>query len=136
MENLLNPRTMCTDPDTLQFCLPLSDTEFWYCQANDLNKRVFPGAETVEKIIYDTLCGYPFALFALAKTVSEIKEFISNHCFWYTGNININSITHTEKFKLLSSYGYSWNDFSSDAERSQIICECYFEENIIEFKND
>lgn len=135
MENLLNPNIQCTDPDTLQFCLPYSDTEFWYCQVNDTNVKLLPDAETTENLIYDILCGYPKGLLDLSKTVTEVKEFVSNRQFWFTSDIDVTEFDHEEQLELLKNYGYSWNDFSSDAERNQIICECYFEENICDFDN-
>lgn len=133
MENLLNPNIQCTDPDTLQFCLPYSDTKFWYCQVN--NVKLLPDAETMENLIYDVLCGYPKGLLDLSKTVTEVKEFVFNRQFWFTSDIDVTEFDHEEQLELLKSYGYSWNDFSSDAERNQIICECYFEENICDFDN-
>ena len=42
MKNLLNPGIEFTDPDTLQFCLPLSDKEFWYCEPNCYRSRSLP----------------------------------------------------------------------------------------------
>lgn len=135
MENLLNHDIQCTDPDTLQFCLPYSDTEFWYCQVNDTNVKLLPDAQSTEKLIYDILCGYPKGLLNLSKTVTEVNEFISNRQFWFTSDIDVTEFDHEEQLELLKSYGYSWNDFNSDVDRNQIICECYFEENICDFDN-
>lgn len=136
MENLLTPNIQYTDPDTLQFCLPLSDTKFWYCQVNDCHKRLMPDAETPESLIYDILCGYPEKLLDLASKVMEVKEFITNHRYWHTGEIDITEFDREEQLELLKDYGYTWNDFTSDIERTQIICECHFEENIREYEND
>lgn len=133
MENLQNPNIQCTDPDTLQFCLQHSDTEFWYCQVNDMNVKLLPDAQTTEKLIYDILCGYPKSLLELSKTVTEVKEFVSNRRFWCSDNFDVTDFTQEEKLELLGDYGYSWDSFTSDAERNQIICECYFEENIYDF---
>lgn len=135
MENLLKPNIQCTDPDTLQFCLAHSDTEFWYCQVNDMNVKLLPDAQTTEKLIYDILCGYPKSLLDLSKTVTEVKEFVSNRRFWYSDDFDVTDFTQEEKLTLLGDYGYSWDYFTSDAERNQIICECYFEENICDFEN-
>lgn len=136
IENLLNPSIQYTDPDNLQFCLPLSDTKFWYCQVNDCHKRLMPDAETTERLIYDILCGYPEKLLDLANKVIEVKEFITNNRYWYTDEIDVTEFDREEELELLKGYGYSWDDFTSDAERNQIICECHFEENIYEYKND
>ena len=136
IEYLLNPNIQYTDPDTLQFCLPLSDTKFWYCQVNDCYERLMPDAETPESLIYDILCGYPEKLLHLANKVIEVKEFITNRRYWHTGEIDVTEFDHEEQLELLRSYGYSWNDFTSDVDRNQIICECDFEENIREYGND
>ncbi len=130
MENLLNPNIQYTDPDSLQFCLPLSNTKFWYCQVNDCHERLMPDAETPERLIYDILCGYPKKLLDLASKVKEVKEFIADYHYWHTSEMDDTEYDHAEKLELLNSYGYSWDDFDSDADRNQIICECDFEENI------
>ena len=59
MKNLLNPNIQFTDPDTLQFCLPLSDKEFWYCEPNCSHEKLLPESDSNERIVYDILCGYP-----------------------------------------------------------------------------
>ena len=135
MENLLNPHTYCTDPDTLQFCLPLSDTEFWYCQANDFSERLFGEADTMERFIYNILRGNPKALHDLATKVSEVKDFATDRRLWYTTHIDVTDFSHEEQLELLSDYGLKWNSFNSDTDRNQIIWECYFEENICDFDN-
>lgn len=135
MENLLNPHTYCTDPDTLQFCLPLSDTEFWYCQVNDFSERLFGDADTMERFIYDLLCGYPNALHDLTAKVSEVKAFATDRRLWNTVYIDVTDFSHEEQLELLSGYGLKWDSFNSDTDRNQIICECYFEENICDFDN-
>jgi len=127
MENLFNPNIQFTDPDTLQFCLPLSDKEFWYCEPNCCHDKLLPESDSTERIIYDTLCGYPEELIRLSSVVTEVKEFISNRRLWCFGTISIDTIDEKEQLELLSSYGYSWDSFTSDIERNQIICECYFE---------
>lgn len=127
MENLLNPNIQFTDPDTLQFCLPLSDKEFWYCEPNCSHDKLLPESDSTERIIYNTLCGYPKELIRLSSVVTEVKEFISNRRLWCFGTISIDTIDEKEQLELLSSYGYSWDNFTSDTERNQIICECYFE---------
>lgn len=136
MENLLNPHTYCTDPDTLQFCLPISDTEFWYCQVNDFSEKLFGEADTMERFIYDTLCGNPKALHDLAAKVSEVKAFVTDRRLWCTTDIDVTDFSHEEQQELLSDYGLKWDSFNSDRDRNQIICECYFEENIWDFDNE
>lgn len=127
MENLLNPSIQFTDPDTLQFCLPISDKEFWYCEPNCCQDKLFPESGSTERIIYDMLCGYPGELIRLSSVVAEVKEFISNGRLWYSGDISIDDIDDKERLELLQAYGYSLDSFSTGAERNQIICESYFE---------
>lgn len=127
MKNLLNPSIQFTDPDTLQFCLPLSDKEFWYCEPNCSHDKLLPESDSTERIIYDMLCGYPEELIRLSSVVAEVKEFISNGQLWCSGYISIDEIDESEQFELLQTYGYSRDSFSTGAERNQIICENYFE---------
>lgn len=127
MKNLLNPSIQFTDPDTLQFCLPLSDKEFWYCEPNRCHDKLLPESDSTERIIYDMLCGYPGELIRLSSVVAEVKEFISNGQLWCSGNISIDDIGEKEQLELLQAYGYSLDSFSAGAERNQIICENYFE---------
>lgn len=127
MKNLLNPSIQFTDPDTLQFCLPISDKEFWYCEPNCCQDKLFPESGSTERIIYDMLCGYPGELIRLSSVVAEVKEFISNGRLWCSGDISIDDIDDKERLELLQAYGYSLDSFSTGVERSQIICESYFE---------
>lgn len=136
MNNLLTPNTQCTDPDTLQFCLPISDREFWYCEPNCCHDKLLPESGSVERIIYDTLCGYPKELIRLSSVVIEVEAFISNSKLWRSSNIDIDDLTQEEQLELLDDYGYSWDDFGTDIERNQIICENYFEENYTDFTNN
>lgn len=127
MKNLLNPSIQFTDPDTLQFCLALSDKEFWYCEPNCSHDKLLPESDSTERIIYDMLCGYPEELIRLSSVVTEVKEFISNGQLWCSGDISIDDIDESEQFELLQTYGYSRDSFSTGAEKNQIICENYFE---------
>lgn len=103
MENLLSPNILYTNSDILQFCLPLSDTKFWYCQVDDCHKRLMPDAETPERLIYDTLCGYPEKLLDLANKVIEVKEFIVNYRYWHTSEMDVTEFDHKEQLELLKS---------------------------------
>ena len=100
-----------------------------------MNVKLLPNAKTTEKLIYDMLCGAPQSLLDLSKTVAEVKEFVSNPPLWCSDDFDVTDFTQEEKLELLADYGYSWDDFHSDADRNQIICECYFEENICDFDN-
>lgn len=136
MKKLLNPAIECTDPDNLQFCLKLSDKEFWYCQPNEYNDKLLPDADSVEGLIYDTLAGYPKDLIRLSSIVTEVKEFVSNRKLWLTGAIEVDDFDQEEKIELLADYGYNWDGFNSDTERNQIICENHFESYPLDYRND
>lgn len=136
MENLLNPNIECTDPDTLQFCLHFSNKNFWYCQPNDCHKNLFFKAKTIERWLFEYFCVNPKSLISLSSVIIEIKEFVSNSQLWYAGDISIDDINMEDQLELLNTYGYSWNSFSSDVERNQIICECYFETYNLDFTNN
>lgn len=133
MKNLLNPNAQYTDPDTLQFCLPLSDKVFWYCQPNDCLADIFPEFDSMTQLIRTHFTGYPEELIRLSSVVTEVREFMSDSRLWCSGDVSIDDIEYEEQLELLQSYGYSWDSFSSDAERNQIICENYFETNITDF---
>lgn len=133
MNNLLNPCIECTDPSTLQYCLRLSDKEFWYCQPNDCHDNLFPEVDTIERFFCDFFTTSPKALISLSSTVTEIHDFVSNSNFWYSGNIDVDDFTIDKQLELLNDYGYSWDDFDDDAQRNQIICENYFETYITDY---
>ena len=135
MKNLFNPNIQCTDPDNLQFCLILSDTEFWYCEPNIYNEQIYSDG-TPENTLYKKYKGNPKQLLADAGANAEVKKFVSNRLLWLAGLVDTNDFSTEEKNELLNSYGYAWNTFSDNKERNQIICENYFEENPMEFRND
>ena len=135
MKNLFNPNIQCTDPDNLQFCQILSDTEFWYCEPNIYNEQIYSDG-TPENTLYKKYKGNPMQLLVDAGTNAEVKKFVSNRLLWLTGLVNINDFSTEEKKELLNSYGYVWNTFLDDKERNQIICENYFEQNPMEFRDD
>lgn len=136
MENLLNPNIEYTDPDTLQFCLPLSDTKFWYCQVNDLQDCLLPKSSSIQCFIFQHFTGEPKALLKMSSLVHEVREFITNHQLWFSDEFDVTDIPPEEQLELLKSYGYSWDDFDSDKDRNQIICEIYFEEQFADFSID
>lgn len=136
MENLMNPAIEYTDPDNLQFCLKLSDEKFWYCQPNDYHEKLFLGVNSTERLIYNTLSGHPDDLIRLSSIVTEVKEFVSDRKLWMTGTIEVDDFDQEEKLELLADYGYNWDDFSSDAERNQFICENHFESYPLDYQNE
>lgn len=135
MENLLSPHIECTDPSTLQFCLALSDTEFWYCQINDSNENLLPDSNSNAKFLFEQFRHCPKDMIRLATIVHEVREFISDKRLWYSDAFDVGDITQKEKEDLSISYGYSWNSFDSDRERNQLICESYFETYLTDFEN-
>lgn len=135
MVKLFDPAIQHTDPDNLQFCLKISDTEFWYCEPNIYHELIYTEG-TIENLIYHTFKGNPDGLLALCSSVKEVKDFLSNKYLWLEGLIDMDDFTEAEKLKLLDDYDYSWDDFEEDTDRNQIICENYFEQNPMDFRND
>lgn len=136
MEQLLNPDIECTDPDQLQFCLKISDTEFWYCQPNIYHNDLLPNADTPASRIYNKYCGVPNELFRDAHTDNDVRTFINDRKLWMEGEIDVNDFSREEQEELLGDYGYKWDDFTSDAGRNQIICENHFEQYPLDYRND
>jgi len=136
MENILNSAISCTDPDQLQFCLKITDEEYWYCEPNWYNEKMYPGSNSPESISLLGYKGYPYQLIEDSFTNKMLKDILTNKQLWLTGTIQMNDFTEEEMHKLLDDYGYVWEDFTENADRNQIICENYFEQNPIEFRND
>lgn len=136
MKQLLSPKIECTDPDQLQFCLKISDTEFWYCQPNIYHNDLLPDADTPASRIYNKYCGYPDELLRAAQTDYEVRNFITDRRLWMEGEIDVHGFTREEQKELLDDYGYKWEDFFADADRNQIICENHFEQYPLDYRND
>lgn len=136
MQNLFNPNITCTDPDNLQFCLKISDQEFWYCEPNIYNEKLMPDSDASEVELFERYKGNPKKLLHDAQTVEEVKALVNNRQLWLTGSSEMDDFTQAEQIELLDDYGYKWDDFKSDAERNQIICENFFEQNPMDFRND
>lgn len=136
MERLFTPGIQCTDPDQLQFCLHISDTEFWYCEPNHYHTDLFPGADTPARRLYDRYRGYPNKLLQDARQDTEVKTFVTDRRLWLTGTIDANDFNREEQVELLSDYGYRWEFFATDTDRNQIICENHFEQYPEDYRND
>jgi hypothetical protein len=134
--NLFHPDITCTDPDQLQFCLKLSDTEYWYCEPNCYNDLLLPDSNDNVMKLLRKYKGNPSELIEDAGKKEDVKAFINNLRIWLTGIVDIADFDHDEMVQLLDDYGYTWNDFESDVDRNQIICENYFEQNPLDFRND
>ena len=102
----------CTDPDTMQFCRKISDTEFEYIQLKDT------------ELIRDSLCiGKQCLVYLNDKTT--IKD-------WYQDEIDVNDYDSDQIGSYVSAYG--GDEFLGDsegAERNQLIVECIFETDLL-----
>jgi len=136
MKRILNPDIECTDPDQLQFCLKISDTVFWYCEPNTCHNDLLPHAETDANRIYHRYLGYPTAFLRDADNIPEVRKFATDDMLWREGEIDVSDFSLAEQEELLKDYGYKWADFSTDAERNQIICENHFEQYLLDYRND
>lgn len=136
MERLLTPDISCTDPDQLQFCLKISETVFWYCEPNTCHCDLLPCAETDSSRIHQRYQGYPAELLCDAHDISEVRKFAMDHILWREGEIDVTDFSRSEQEELLNDYGYKWDDFSTDADRNQIICENHFEQYPLDYRND
>lgn len=136
MNRLFTPGIECTDPDSLQFCLRISESEYWYCQPNIYHKDLFTGADTPARHILDRYLGYPDAFLRDMHTDAEVRAFTSDRMLWMEGEIDAADFSQQEQETLLADYGYKWESFASDAERNQIICENHFEQYPLDYRND
>jgi hypothetical protein len=134
MKNLFNENIQCTDPDRLQFCLPVSKNKFWYCEPNVFNETLI--LDTPQSRIYRQYLGHPEKMMDAAKEDKTVKAFMQNRLLWLNGKIDIRDFDREEEIELLADYGYHWEDFGNDADRNQLLCEHYFESYPMEFRND
>ena len=132
MEKIFDTNIRPTDPDSLQFCLPVSEHEFWYCQP-DMGTLLSCPAES---LICRKYLGNPKRLLEDAKIEPVVKAFLQNRQVWLSGEMDVRDFSEEEQHKLLADYGYGWNDFDKDADRNQIICEIYFENFPMDFSNN
>ncbi|WP_419511275.1 hypothetical protein [Alistipes sp.] len=136
MKNLLQPGIQCTDPDSLQFCLRISESEYWYCQPNIYHRDLFPGADTPAQRILCRYLGDPNDFLRDIHSDDEVRAFASDRMLWLEGEIDAADFSREEQEELLDAYGYRWESFFSDAERNQIICENHFEQYPLDYRND
>ncbi|WP_416998969.1 hypothetical protein [Alistipes indistinctus] len=136
LPQIFRPSTKCSDPDQLQFFRKISVTKFWYCEPNIYHNDLLPDADTPASRLREKYLGDPEGLLQDAHTDPEVHAFLSNSALWLEGEIDADSFSREQQEKLLKGNGYSWNFFACDMDRNQIICEIYFEENQLEFRND
>ncbi|MDR2005321.1 MAG: hypothetical protein LBQ74_20045 [Prevotella sp.] len=130
--NLFHPDIAFTDPDTLQFCIVISDTSFWYCEFDQSNFCGVTEGRDLE--LFQKYKGYPEKLIADAKNDPEVLEFIQNKCFWISATIDSDDIDEETEADLFNTYGMKPEDFGEGAERNQIIAEMYFEVYVDDFR--
>jgi hypothetical protein len=136
MKNIFDPNIRCTDPDTLQFCLPVSGGRFWYCEPNGFNDLLLPESGSKENRIFQKYMGNPQEFLGNARNDTLLKAIILNRNLWLSGEIDVRDFSEEEKWDMLSGIGLSWDDFDNDADRNQIISELYFESYPMDFRND
>jgi hypothetical protein len=136
MKQLLDANILITDPDSLQFCLPVSEYRFWYCEPNGYNDLALPESDSTESRIFDKYAGYPWELLQDAQKEPAVKRLIQNRQLWLCGEIDVRDFPEEERMQLLADYSYRWEDFSNEAERNQIIAEIYFENYPMDFRYD
>ncbi|MDR1504571.1 MAG: hypothetical protein LBT43_19155 [Prevotella sp.] len=130
--NLFHPNISSADPDTLQFCIVISDTSFWYCEFDLSNFCGVTEGRDLE--LFRKYKGYPGKLIADAKNDSEVLEFIENKSLWISTTIDSDDIDKETEEDLLNTYGIPIEDFEEGAERNQIIAEMYFEVYVDDFR--
>jgi hypothetical protein len=136
MKKLFDDNILFTDPDSLQFCLPISEHRFWYCEPDGYNDLLLPQSNSSESRIFNRYAGYPQELLQDAKKEAEVKRFTLNRQLWLSGTIDVRDFAEEEKTQLLMDYGYRREDFNHDGEIHQIIAEIYFESCPMDFRND
>lgn len=97
---------ICTDPDEVQFCRPISKTEFEYIQLK-------------EGSLKDQVVGGCNALAALDNETT-IKD-------WYQDEIDVNEYDADEIGEYLMPYGDILDGIDNERDRNQLIAECIFE---------
>ncbi|KAA6302832.1 MAG: hypothetical protein EZS26_001002 [Candidatus Ordinivivax streblomastigis] len=136
MKNLFNKNIRCTDPATLQFCLPVSGDKFWYCEPNGFHDSLLPDSSTQERQIYERFIEYPYELLKAAERDAKVKPFLQNKLLWLSGTIDVRDFSDEEKRELAVDYGMTLDGMAAEEERNQLICEFYFESTPMDFRND
>ena len=109
----------CTDPDTMQFCRKVSGTEFEYIQLR------------VEK-----LCQFVTIFHLNNKHLLEVLNDKTRINDWYQDEIDVLEYDADEIKSYIAPYGGILDNTKVGAERNQLICECIFEQNIMNGEYD
>ena len=101
---------ICTDPDEMQFCRPISKTEFEYIQLSNMEL----------KLKYQH--GYGKNLLKYLDKKTTIDD-------WEQEVIDVSVYSDEEIREYVSPYGYHGilDDWKDEQNRYQIIAECVFE---------
>ena len=105
----------CTDPDTMQFCRKVDNTTFEYIQLR------------VEK-----LCQFVTIFHLNNKHLLEVLNDKTHINDWYQDEIDVLEYDENDVREYVAPYG--GEDFlkgSKGDNRTQLICECIFEQNIM-----
>gem|GEM_PF-641747 len=103
MNRLFTPGIECTDPDSLQFCLRISDTEYWYCQPNIYHRDLFLDADTPARHILCRYLGYPDDFLRDMHTDAEVRAFASDRMLWKARSTSPISRNRSRKRCLLTT---------------------------------
>jgi len=101
---------ICTDPDEMQFCRPISKTEFEYIQLSNMEL----------KLKYQH--GYGKNLLKNLNKKTTLDD-------WEEEVIDVSKLSEEEIREYVSPYGYHGilDDWKDEQSRYQIIAECAFE---------
>lgn len=123
------PRPVAVLPENIGHGVPVLRTR-------PLPRRPVPRSRPPARRAYDKYHGYPDKLLRDARTDVQARAFVTDRRLWLTGTIDANDFSREEQEELLDDYGYAWEDFTSDADRNQIICENHFEQYPLDYRND
>lgn len=100
----------CTDPDEVQFCRVISETEFEYIQLKDgaLKDQVQGGCNALAALDGET-------------TIND----------WYQDEIDINDYDADELGGYIAPYGEILENADCEQTRNQLMAECIFETDLI-----
>lgn len=114
-DNTINFNTSqweCTDIDQLQFCRKINERVFEYIQLKDC----------------DSDCDFGYHK---SKNALDYLNGITTADEWYQDIIDITDYSDDEIKEYLSAYGGILDNVTDDVQRSQIIAECIFEQDVV-----
>lgn len=132
--NILLPEIIFTDPEKLQFCLPISDIGFWFCEFDRQQLRYIPNS--TEHQWYNYYKGNPKKLVDDAKENSVLLMFIEANKLWIRAAIDVRDLKFDEIRSLFKEYDLKIDDYPIGRECNQMIAKMYYETHINEFRNN